>query len=452
MGYLISKNASMRHVRQRLRLMLIVEDKREDDRKDQRVAREDKPNGLPVGDAVDGIMLDHPTAGHAAKERAEAVGHDHEESLGAGANLGAGFLLDKDRPGDIEEVESHAVDDHRQDQQVEAAGGVADAKERKARHPGEHTHDHDLLDAEALQEEGDGQDKERLGDLRNREQEVGVLHAKGVGVSGAEAVQKRAAKGVGNLQGGAQKHREDKEDRHALFFKEHEGVQAHRADPAGAFFGAQRFGWRQKKGIDAQKERRTRRQKELVGTLGPSQKVDGPHRQNKAHGAPDANRWEGLGDIEAGFFEQAIGNRVAQRDGRHKGHQIDEHQRIKERIIGDHGGADQRGCADQMTQPEHALRVDPAVGDDAGKPRHKQRGDAHGGVDRADLKSLEFQGDEHIAARRDQPRAPDKELEKMKDNKTVFDIHSDDFDRRGWKLNSVFGASAARAGLPSARL
>src|SRR5690554_1790060 len=105
-----------------------------------------------------------------------------------------------------------------------------------------------------------------------------------------------------------------------------------------------------------------------------------------------------------------------------------------------------------MTQPEHALRVDPAVGDDARESGHKQRGDAHGGVDRADLKSLEFQGDEHIAARRDQPRAPDEELEKMKDNKTVFDIHSDDFDRRGWKLDSISGASAAGAGFSRLRV
>lgn len=146
-------------------LVLIPENKREDDAEQQRIAGKNKPDALPVLGAVDREMVDHPPAAHPTQESSEAIGHDHEQPLRAGADSNGRLFFNEKGAGNIEKIEGHSVDDHRQHQQEKAAAGIADGKEPEAEHPGENAHQHHFLNAKALEEKRDRQDKKCFGDL-----------------------------------------------------------------------------------------------------------------------------------------------------------------------------------------------------------------------------------------------------------------------------------------------
>jgi len=73
---------------------------------------------------------------------------------------------------------------------------------------------HHLLDAETPEEERDEQDAERLGHLRERQQDHRVLHDGRIGIlrHRPEVLNIGIAESVGYLQSGAEQHREDEED------------------------------------------------------------------------------------------------------------------------------------------------------------------------------------------------------------------------------------------------
>ena len=97
--------------------MFIFEHRHEREGQNHGVTCENQPYGLPVGNAVLGVHLNHFTAHDAAEDTAEAVSHHQEHPLRTGANCRANFFFDKHRTRDVEEVECATVNDHRQYQQ-----------------------------------------------------------------------------------------------------------------------------------------------------------------------------------------------------------------------------------------------------------------------------------------------------------------------------------------------
>jgi hypothetical protein len=85
--------------------------------------------------------------------------------------------------------------------------------------PREYAHQHHLLDAEPAQEKWDGEDEKSLGDLGNRQQQVGMSDPERTGIEALEVVEKGATKGVGDLQGGADEHAENQEHEHLPVFE-----------------------------------------------------------------------------------------------------------------------------------------------------------------------------------------------------------------------------------------
>lgn len=201
-------------------------------------------------------MIDDGLRAERSDRGADAVGHDHEESLRRGADRRIGLLIDEERPRDVEEVEGHTIDDHRKDEHPHAVSGVAQAEESKTEHPGEHGHEHDVLDAEAFQAEGNEQDAERFGDLRQRDQRIGVVGAERGGIFGdvAETGDEGIRKAVGNLQRNTQQHREDEEQGHLLLLEEREGAQPEGLDQALALGRAADRTRRKGHGIEPESE------------------------------------------------------------------------------------------------------------------------------------------------------------------------------------------------------
>ena len=136
----------------------------------QGVAGEDEPHGRPAASAFnadeeaslvpctefvhDGLCAQGTDSG------TETVGHHHEQSLCRRADARVGFLVHKQRAGDVVKVKGKAIYNHGEDDGPYHAAGVADAEKSETEEPGNHGHQHHLLDAEALEEEGNEQNAE----------------------------------------------------------------------------------------------------------------------------------------------------------------------------------------------------------------------------------------------------------------------------------------------------
>ena len=130
--------------------MFIFEHRHEREGQNHGVTSENQPYGLPVGNAVLGVHLNHFTAHDAAKDTAEAVSHHQEHPLRTGANCRANFFFDKHRTRDVEEVECATVNDHRQYQQYSTERSrVAVSKQRKTQDPRHNTDHHYVLNTVA---------------------------------------------------------------------------------------------------------------------------------------------------------------------------------------------------------------------------------------------------------------------------------------------------------------
>ena len=110
-------------------------------------------------------MVDDGLGGKRTYRGAKTIGHQHEQSLCAGAYILAGGLIDEEGARDVEEVEGHAIDDHRDNKHPYAAARITRADESEAEHPCEHGDEHHVLDTEFLHEERDEQDTAGLTDL-----------------------------------------------------------------------------------------------------------------------------------------------------------------------------------------------------------------------------------------------------------------------------------------------
>ncbi len=309
----------------RFAYMLVLEQRDKREEQHQRVPREDQPHRLPVGDTVGGVHLNHFTAHHAAQNTAEAVGHHQEHALRTGADFRLHLFFHKHRTGDVEEVEGAAVNNHRQNQQhgTERAW-VAVGEQTEAQHPRGDTDQHNVLDAVAAQEERDGQDEQRLRDLRDGHHHRRVFNDKAAREQRVviEAVQEGVAEHVGDLQFRAQQHGEDKEDRHAFVFEQRECVQAEHGAPALVFLLVRnRDGW-QRQGKYRQHHGERSTDIELHMAQFEAREAHAPHRHDKTDGAPDTDGWEIGDDIHTGRFQAVVGDGVDQAKRRHIGQRV----------------------------------------------------------------------------------------------------------------------------------
>ena len=405
-------------------VVLVFEDECEDDSHREGVSREDEPRIGPM----EGIH--HGARGIRPEEGAEAVGHNHKDALRRRAYLAAGLLFDEKRPRDVEEVERHAVDDHREDEEHGSRTGVAHAEEAEAQHPGQHRDQHHLLDSETPEEEGNQQDAERFGHLRQREQDHRMFHDGRIGILGhrSEILDITVAEGIGDLERGAQQHREDEEDGHALLLEEREGAQSQRIDPRLLAHAAVDGACGQRERVDGQHERQRRRDIQLPGCkfdlhASDMHQIDEPHGGDESHGAPHADGREVLYAVEFRQIKGVVGHGVRQRDGRHVEHHAQQHAAVQRRILGLRGRGDEEPAADEVADAQQFLRRNPAVGDDSHDGGHEQRGDAHRGEKAAYLQSGETEPPD-IGPQRDEPRTPDRILEEVHDDKPEFNSHN----------------------------
>ena len=198
----------------------------------------------------------------------EAICHQHEETLTRGAQFGRYLVVHKQAARYVEEVEGHSIDDAGEDEEDDAReGGVAHAEETKAQHPGHHGNEHHLLDAEAAQEEGDEQDAQGLGNLRERNEERGIVGRKTVGVFRLrnEMGDEGASIAVGHLQGHTQQHGEDEEEGHTLFAEEAEGVQSQHLRERTARFALDKRAGGEREAIEEQQDAESYRHNHRAG-------------------------------------------------------------------------------------------------------------------------------------------------------------------------------------------
>ena len=111
-------------------------------------------------------MVDDRLSAERTDGGTKAVGHHHEHTLRAAADLFIRILVDEERAADVKEVESHTVHNHRKDEEHKAeACRVASAKEEETQSPCTKGDEHHLLDTKLSEEERNQQDAKRFRNL-----------------------------------------------------------------------------------------------------------------------------------------------------------------------------------------------------------------------------------------------------------------------------------------------
>ena len=100
-------------------------------------------------------MVHHLLSGYSADGSTEAIGHNHEQSLRTAPDFGLCMLVNEQGTRNVEEVERHALNYHREHEHPHAGSRVAQTEKAKAQHPRQHGNHHDTLDAKTFQAEGD---------------------------------------------------------------------------------------------------------------------------------------------------------------------------------------------------------------------------------------------------------------------------------------------------------
>ena len=173
-------------------------------------------------------MVDHFLRRKCAERSTKSVGHNHKQSLCRTADVGRRVLIHIKGARDVEEVKRHTVNNHGEDEHPHACTGVAKSKESEAQHPPQHSDHHHTLDAKFAQAEGDEQDAEGFTDLREADECVSVLCAKGIGKFGdfLEGGDEGVGISVCDLQTHPEQHGEDEEHRHLALLKQAEGIKS----------------------------------------------------------------------------------------------------------------------------------------------------------------------------------------------------------------------------------
>ena len=304
--------------------MFVFEDKGKHNGHYQCIGCKREPCGLPLGRLRHSAVEVHKVVHHRlCTQRSDggtqSVGHDDEQALGARADSLVRLTVNEQRARYVEEVESHSIDNHREQEHPDAAAWVARAEQAEAQHPCEHGDEHHPFDAEALQAERYQQDAERLRYLRQRDQDIGMLHAEGVGIFryAAEAADVRVGKSVGDLQRHAQQHGEDEEDGHFLLLEQGEGAQAQRFDQRFALSSLACGAGGQSQGIASVHQADDGTGEELSVVVLQAQDVHQPHGADESDGPKDTDRGEVLDGVQSCLIQRRIGYGVRKSQGRH---------------------------------------------------------------------------------------------------------------------------------------
>ena len=304
-------------------------------------------------------------------------------------------------------------------------------KNPEAQHPGQHRNQHHFLNAETPEEERNQQNAERFGHLRQREQDHRVLHDGRIGIlrHRAEILNVAVAEGVGDLQSGAQQHREDEENGHPLLLEEREGPQAQRIDPRLLLRAALDGTPRQRERVGRQYERQQGRNVErhsvsLICT--PPMCVRSTNHMAAMNPTVPHTRMGGkcFTVSSRARSEGIVGHGVRQGDGRHVEHHAQQHAAVQRGVSRLRGRGDEKRAADEMADAQQFLRRNPAVGDNPHHGGHEQRGDSHRREEAADLQSREVESASQVGAQRDKPRTPDRILKEVHGDKPKFNSHN----------------------------
>ena len=410
------------------RPVLVLEHQREDHGHHQGIGCEGEPRRLPLGylrrlAAEVHKVVYHRLRAQRADGGSEAVGHDDEQPLRARADVLVRLAVDEQRTRDVEEVEGHAIDNHREDEHPHAAARIARSEEAEAQHPCQHGDEHHVLDAEAFQEERYQQDAERLGHLRERYQDVGMLHAEGVGILGyaAEAADVGVGKAVGNLQRHAQQHGEEEEDGHFLLAEQGEGAQPQRLDQRLALSALARGAGGEGQRVEGEHQPDGGAGEELPVVVLQPQDVDRPHGADEADGAEDADGGKVPDGVEPRLVEGRVGHGV--REGQ-RGH-VEGHA---QGVEGEEGaevhvlsachavvtGESHEQGRQEVAQAQQLLGGYPAVGDDAQDGGHEEGHDALHGIEDADVRGQAYV--DQVAAHGCQIGSPHGKLQEVHDD------------------------------------
>ena len=173
-------------------------------------------------------MVDDGTGREGSDGGSQTVGHQHEEALPGRAYLGRTDLIDIQTATDVEEIEGHTIDEAAEDEEDDAGVvGRTESEESETEHPSEHGDEHDDLDAEAFQEEGDEQDAQGFCHLREAHEHRSVVGTESICHlrNGLERGDVGSREAVGDLQGHAQHGTEEEEQRRLPVLEETERIE-----------------------------------------------------------------------------------------------------------------------------------------------------------------------------------------------------------------------------------
>ena len=211
-----------------------------------------------------------------------------------------------------------------------------------------------------------------------------------------EAVQEGITEHVGDLQLGAEHHRKDKEDGHALVFKQRESVKPQHLRPALITLGVSHRDRRQRQGEQRQQYRQRRTDVQLHMAQLKAGEADAPHGEDKADSAPDTDRRKIGNDIQPRRLQAIVRDGVNQPQRRHIGQRVEEDHEEHFARRGDLRRQIQRQRTHQVTNGIHPFGANPLIGDDAEQRRHQHRGDTERAINRADCCAVKLQGDKHV--------------------------------------------------------
>lgn len=186
----------------------------------------------------------------------------------------------------------------------------------------------------------------------------------------------------------------------------------------------ERRAFREGEGVESQTERGGRRHVELGRGGFQSAEADHPHGNNKTDGSPHADGRVILDDIEVCALHARIGDGDRQRNGGHVEHHIQQHDPDHRVGIVDLRYEQQTAGTQQVEDRIEPLGIDPAIGNDAGDSRHKDRSDTQGRKDRSKFGPRPPFGLEPPGSDSDQPGTPDKELQEIEDDQAQLKTHN----------------------------
>ena len=420
--------------------MFVPEKDGEQDGDHEGVTREDVPRGGPARNLGDGVGIAvNETVNHELRSKrtdsgTEAVGHHHEHTLRTGTNLGTRLLIHKERATDVEEIERHAIDNHREDEKPHAVARVADSEKAETEHPCEHRHQHHILDTETAQAERNQQDTECFGNLRQRNQDVGVLHGKRVSIllHAGKGGYKGVGVTIGDLQRHTQQHRENEEDTHLLVLEKGECPQTERINKRLFLHILVDGAVGKRQGVKTENDTPCRTDKELAVIMLKTEQIDNPHGADETDGTKYTDGRESLHRVVAASCQRRIGNRIVQGNRRHEKrhtHRIEREKLRKSHLIAvghTHITSERhKTCRKEVTDTQHFLCRNPVVCHDTDQSRHKQRHNALHRIELSDVHSHAHRS--QIGTHAGQIRTPHRKYEEVHHNKSDFQLHNNRF-------------------------